>query len=119
MVGGVAGRGFCIFLAVGKRRRRLGQTAELFLARLGRRLRWALMGPPMRTGRRVPRGRRGKRKRVLYRRFLVSLGARRRIPTRPSLRRRRETPHDKVSCGSSSKLSPSKFQHTLRRTIFF
>ena len=43
----------------------------------------------------------GKRKRTLYRRFLVSLGARRRIPTRPSLRRRRETPHDQLSCGSS------------------
>src|ERR1700676_4463485 len=54
-----------------------------------------------------------KRKRTLYRKFLVSLGARRRTPTRLNLkrishRRRRETRHDSVTSGGSSQYSPSK-----------
>src|SRR6202035_476782 len=110
---------YLIFLEGGRSRRRRVSTDKSSLARLGRGPRGTLTGLLLMTGLMVPRGRQRKRKRVLYRRFLVSLGARRRIPTRPSLRRRRETPHDEVSCGSSSKLSPSKFQHTLRRTIFF
>src|SRR5580692_680857 len=53
---------------------------------------------------------RAKRKRTLYRRFLVSLGVRRRTPTRLSLnqirlRRRRETRHDSGKSGVSSQYS--------------
>ena len=66
----------------------------------------------------VPTSKPAKRKRTLYRKFLVSLGARRRTPTRPSLRRRRETPHDEVSCGSFSKYSPSGYFQYLCSAIF-
>ena len=66
----------------------------------------------------VPTSKPAKRKRTLYRKFLVSLGARRRTPTRPSLRRRRETPHDEVSCGSFSKHSPSGYYQHLCSAIF-
>ena len=66
----------------------------------------------------VPTGKPPKRKRTLCRKFLVSLGARRRTPTRPSLRRRRETPHDEVSCGSFSKHSPSGYYQHLCSAIF-
>src|SRR5258708_32287678 len=49
-------------------------------------------GRPMRPARAPPTRRRNpaKRKRILYRRFLVSLGERSRNPTRPSLSRRKE-----------------------------
>src|SRR5580700_4205714 len=62
-----------------------------------------------------------KRKRTLCRRFLVSLGARRRTPTRLSLkrishRRRRETRHDSVTSGGSSQYSPSKSVDSRIRT---
>src|SRR5580700_2380004 len=72
-------------------------------------------GHPMRPVRVLlpPTPPRRKRKRTLYRRFLVSLGARRRTPTRLSLkrtshRRRRETRHDSVTSGGSNQYSPSK-----------
>src|ERR1700730_8896091 len=113
------GPGYLTFLVEGGSGRGRVSTDKSYLARLGRGPRWTVMGPPLAMGAMVPKGRQGKRKRVLYRRFLVSLEARRRIPTRPSLRRRRETPHDEVSCGSSSKFSPSKLQYSLRRTNFF
>src|ERR1700675_1281870 len=62
-----------------------------------------------------------KRKRTLYRKFLVSLGARRRTPTRLNLkrishRRRRETRHDSVTSGVSSQYSPSKSVDSRNRT---
>src|SRR5258707_3541138 len=56
-----------------------------------------------------------KRKRTLYRRFLVSLEARRRTPTSRS-RRRRESRHDALWDGGSSSTDLRKPQHSLRRT---
>src|SRR5216684_993499 len=49
---------------------------------------------------------RRKRKRALYRRFLVSLGVRRRNPTRPSLSRRREIRHDQDNLVSTEEIRP-------------
>src|SRR5713226_9173096 len=62
-------------------------------------------GRPMRPARARSILRR-KRKRILYRRFLVSLGVRRRNPTRPSPSRRREIRHDQDQNGVSSNRSP-------------
>src|SRR5256884_1460935 len=59
----------------------------------------------------------GKRKRILYRRFLVSLGVRRRNPTRPSLSRRREIRHDQSQIGVSSSRSPLQSFDSLRRSV--
>src|SRR5207302_8129306 len=59
-----------------------------------------------------------KRKRILYIRFLVSLGVRRRTPTRLSLSRRREIRHDQHSNGVSSNRSPLHAFHVLCRTDF-
>src|SRR2546427_6339950 len=61
--------------------------------------------------------RRPIRKRILYRRYLVSLEVRRRNPTRLSRSRRRETRHEQHSGGVSSKRSPSDSFDPLRRTI--
>src|SRR6266699_534995 len=58
-----------------------------------------------------------KRKRILYRRYLVSLEVRRRNPTRLSRSRRRETHHEQDSGGVSGKRSPSDSFDPLRRTI--
>src|SRR6266567_9047658 len=58
-----------------------------------------------------------KRKRILYRRYLVSLEVRRRNPTRLSRSRRRETRHEQDSGGVSSKHSSPDSFNTLRRTI--
>src|SRR6266481_4611882 len=58
-----------------------------------------------------------KRKRTLYRRFLVSLEVRRRTPTSRN-RRRRESRHDALWDGGSSSTHPRKPQHSLRRTDY-
>src|SRR6266568_4362867 len=58
-----------------------------------------------------------KRKRIPYRRYLVSLEVRRRNPTRLSRSRRRETRHEQDSDGGSIKHSSPDSFNTLRRTI--
>src|SRR5579859_3094268 len=85
-----------------------------------------LTGRPTRPGKarrlpRTPAPNPAKRKRTHCRKFLVSLEARRRNPTRPSrspisLSRRRETRHDSRTSGGSSQYSPSKSVDSRNRT---
>src|SRR5438552_14993129 len=76
-------------------------------------------GHPMLPARalRTPQRNLGKRKRILYRRYLVSLGVRRRNPTRLSLSRRREIRHDQSQIGVSSSRSPLQSFDSLRRSV--
>src|SRR5712691_4579008 len=102
-------------LAEGSPRRRkpmpVGSRSFLMIRidRLVRRVR--AKSPP------ILRHKPAKRKRILYRRYFVSLEVRRRNPTRLSRSRRRETRHEQDSGGVSSKRSPSDSFDPLRRTI--
>src|SRR5271156_1500486 len=99
------------------------EGASRSLRRLGRTgSRWLRATPEGRPRPRpgvIHRLRARKRKRTLYRRFLVSLGARRRIRTRTNRLRSKGVRHESKFGGVSRGFAPPQFHDFILRTIIY